>query len=93
MKINNLTLRYFAAFALLTSLLWGFWWLTWVLAIVSLFIFTSYYEIIILGIAYDALYGLPIPQFYNFPYIFTLSSIILFLFAQFLRGKLIAYTT
>ncbi len=61
------------------------------LAIIFLFTFTSYYEIIGAGIVYDVLYGLPLPQFYNFPYIFTVSSVLLFLIALFLKRKLLAY--
>lgn len=91
MKINHPTLRLLAGIVLAASLIWGFWWLTWTLAIIFLFLFSSYYEIIGAGIIYDALYGLPIPQFYNFPYIFTVASIALFLIAYALRKKLLAY--
>lgn len=80
-----------AFFVIGASLIWGYWWLTWVLAIAFLFIFPLYYEIIFAGIVYDAIYGLPLPQFYDFPYMFTVAGIILFILAFFLRKKLAAY--
>ncbi len=91
MILTNPTTRYIAGLVLLASLVWGPWWLTWALAIALLFIFPSYYEILAAGAIYDALYGLPLPQFYNFPYVFTVASIVLFITAHFLRQKLIIY--
>jgi hypothetical protein len=76
---------------MIASIIWAPWWLTWGLAIVFLFIFPSYYEILLWGVAYDSLYGLPLPQFWNFPYIFSLSSAILFVISIYLRKLLLAY--
>lgn len=84
-------MRIFTACLMIASIIWGYWWLTWSLAIIFLFIFPLYYEILFWGVMYDALYGLPLPQFYNLPYIFTISSIILFASAFFLRKILLAY--
>jgi hypothetical protein len=91
MQINKPFLRFAAGFALVVALLWGYWWVVAVLSIVFLFLFPSYYEIIAVGVAYDALYGVALPQFYNFPYVFTAASIVLFIIAYALRKKLIAY--
>lgn len=91
MIITNSSWRYVAGFLLFISLVFGQWWLTWTLAIVFLFIFSSYYEIIITGILYDALYGAALPQFYNFSYVFTVSAFVLFLLAVYLRQKMILY--
>ena len=72
-------------------IMWGYWWLTWCLAIGLLFYYPNYFEIIFLGIFYDSLYGIAIPEFWNIKYIFTISSIILFILAFFLKKKLIIY--
>jgi hypothetical protein len=89
--MNSKAFRIIAALVMVASLLWGYWWLTWSLAIVFLFVFPSYYEILFWGIAYDALYGLPIPQFNNFQYVFSCASIALFLISIYLRKLLLAY--
>jgi len=91
MTVDNKTFRIIAGVAMSGCIVWGYWWLTWVLAISLLFIFYDYYEIILWGIIYDAIYGLPLSQFYNMPYIFSISSIVLFTLAFFLRRNLIAY--
>jgi hypothetical protein len=72
-------------------IMWGYWWITWSAAIIFLFIFPSYYEIIVWGVMYDALYGLPIAQFAGFRYVFTAASVILFTTAFFLRKLLLTY--
>lgn len=91
MNIQSTTARILGAIVVLASIIWGYWWLTWALAILFLFIFTTYYEIIVWGVMYDALYGLAIPQFNEYRYVFTAASIILFLSAFFLRKYLVAY--
>jgi hypothetical protein len=89
MKTN--IFRIAAAFLVLISIIWGYWWITWSLAIVFLFVFPSYYEIIFWGVMYDALYGLPIAQFWGFAFVFSAASIALFLIAHTLRKLLLAY--
>lgn len=84
-------IRILTAIGMFCCIMWGYWWLTWCLAIVLLFYFPSYYEIILWGVIYDALYGIISPEFSNIKYIFTISSIILFAIAFLLRKKLIIY--
>jgi len=83
--------RIVSALVMITLILWGYWWITWSLAIILLFVFKSYYEIIVWGIVYDALYGLTLLQFSNIPLVFSISSIILFLIFFFLRRNLLIY--
>ncbi len=73
------------------SILFGYWWLTWIMAILFLFYFPVYYEIIVWGIIYDSLYGLQIPEFWNIKYIFTIFSILIFIFSLFIKRLLIVY--
>ncbi len=91
MSLHNSTLRIITGLAMLALIVWGYWWLTWIWAIVFLFAFRDYYEIIFWGVMYDALYGLPLLQFWRFPYVFTLASVVLFFISLFLRKKLSAY--
>ena len=72
-------------------IMWGYWWLTWCAAIILLFYFPIYYEIILWGVMYDALYGTALPEFWNIRYIFTIAGITLFLISFFLRKRLIVY--
>jgi hypothetical protein len=90
-KNNETLIRIFLAILVFFCILWGYWWLTWSLIIVFLFYFNLYYEIILWGIMYDAIYGLKLPVFWDIQYVFTISSIILFLIAFYLRKRLIAY--
>lgn len=89
--ITSNIVRIFSALIVIASIIWSYWWLTWVLAIIFLFLFPTYYEILFWGIMYDALYGLSLAQFWGFAYVFTLSSAVLFLFSLFLRKSLLAY--
>lgn len=74
-------------------IMWGYWWLVWCTAILFLFYFPSYIEIIFMGIMYDALYGVSLPEFWNINYIFTISSIVLFFISFIIRKRLIVYET
>jgi len=88
---KKIIIRVLCAILMFCFIMWGYWWLTWCLAIALLFYFPIYYEIILWGIIYDAMYGTAIPEFWNIRYIFTISSIILFLIALFLRKRLVIY--
>ena len=72
-------------------IIYGYWWLTWLLAIIFLFYFPSYYEIILWGIIYDSIYSLEIPMFYDFKYIFTVFSIVTFLLSHYVQKRLSIY--
>lgn len=76
---------------MLISIVWAYWWVALILAIIFIFIFPSYYEILLWGLLYDSLYGIPLAAFMNFPYVSTLASIILFMISCFLRKRLLAY--
>ena len=91
MQNRKLIIRILAGVLMVASIIWGYWWLTWALAIVFLFLFPMYYEIIAWGIIYDAIYGVPLPEFYGIPYVFTISSIVLFLIAFYMRKYLTVY--
>ena len=88
---KNKILRIALDIAIVLTMIWSYWWATWILVIVLLFFFPTYYEIIGWGIVYDALYGLSLPQFHNIPYIFTISSLVLFVIATLLKKYLVAY--
>lgn len=90
MKRQNL-IRIISGIIILGTIIWGYWWLTWSIAIASLFLFPIYFEIIAWGIIYDALYGISLPSFWNIDYIFTIVSIVLFLFSLIIKKRLIIY--
>lgn len=95
--MNNLfkkpsTLARFICFCVvLISIIWAYWWIVLILAIVFLFIFPSYYELLFWGVLYDSLYGAPLASFFNFPYVVTLAAMVLFMISYFLRKRLLAY--
>ena len=65
-------------------------WLTFLGALICLFVFENFYEIIIMGIIFDSLYGIPI-RFISLPAIYTLSASILFIARAFLKKHLKFY--
>ncbi len=88
---KKIFIRVATAILMFCFIMWGYWWMTWCMAIALLFCFSDYYEIIAWGIIYDALYGMSLLEFWNIRYIFTISGIILFVIAFFLKKKLIVY--
>ncbi len=90
---KQVLMRIIIGIAMFCCMMWGYWWLTWCLAIALLFYFPIYFEIILWGIIYDAIYGVPLPEFWNIQYIFTIASIVLFLISLILKKRLIAYET
>ena len=84
-------IRIVAGIIMCFCIIFGYWWLIWALAILLLFYFPIYYEIIAWGIIYDALYGIALPEFWNIKYIFTLASIVLFLISLIIKKRLIIY--
>lgn len=76
-------MRILSGLIMIACIIWGYWWLMLSAAIIFLFIFNSYYEIIAWGIIYDSLYGLT--------HMFTIVFISLFIIAFFLKKYLFAY--
>ncbi|GEM_PF-6678974 len=62
-------------------------WLICPAAIICLFLFENFYEIIIVAIFIDGLYGMP-TRFLSIPAIFTLSASIIFIARSFLKKHL-----
>ncbi len=88
---KRILIRVGAGILMFCCIMWGYWWLTWCAAIALLFYFPVYYEIILWGVMYDALYGMALPEFWNVRYIFSIASIALFLLSFFLRKRLTVY--
>ncbi len=88
---NNIIIRIISALIVVGLMILGYWWLMWIVALVFLFFFKNYYEIILWGIAYDAIYSIQLAEYGNFRYIFTVSSIILYVIGLIFRKRLIVY--
>ncbi len=89
-QING-TARVLLGIGMLASIVGAWWWFTLILTIVFLFLFPVYYEILLWGIIYDALYGLPLARFGGFPYVFTVGAFVLFLATCMIRKILIIH--
>jgi|GEM_PF-444709 hypothetical protein len=91
-------LRILAAVFMIALIAWGNWWLILIAAIVFLFLYETYYEIILWGICCDALYGLPpslsprLFNLFNMSYLATLISIALLFLGIFLKKRLTFYS-
>lgn len=88
---NSLLFRFIAAIILFACIIWGYWWIAWILAIIFLFIFPVYFEILVAGILYDALYGVILPELFHMRCMFTILSFMLFFASVFLKKRLIVY--
>lgn len=84
-------IRIFIGVFVFSCILFGYWWLTLCLSILLLFYFKTYYEILLFGIIYDSIYGLSLPEFWNIRYIFTLTSVVLFIISLMIKKRLIIY--
>ena len=74
--------RIFAALGMLIAIAWLPWWIIMAVAIIFLFYFKNYYEIIIWGIFFDTLYS-------GTGHIGLITSIILLFLTVFLKKRLL----
>lgn len=88
---KNTLIRIVSVIIVFGLIIWAYWWFVWVFIIALLFYFKNYYEIILWGILYDALYSVSLAEYGNFRYIFTISSIILYVIGLIFRKRLIVY--
>ncbi len=63
-------------------------WLVFLGAIVCLFRFENFYEIVLIGVIIDSVYGLP-TSFFSVPIIYTLFASTLFIIRQVLKKHLV----
>jgi hypothetical protein len=89
-KDNNYIERILVDLFLLFSLFLLPWWIFWPLAILMLFKYESYYELIFLAVLSDSIYSVP-GIFIFSKYIFTISSITTFFVVSWLKERVIVY--
>jgi hypothetical protein len=91
-------LRILAGILMIALIVWGSWWIVVIAAVIFIFVYDAYYEIIIWGICYDALYGLPhdlslkLFHLFNMSYFATLIAIVLFFLGIFFKKRLTFYS-
>lgn len=61
------------------------WWLGVLLALVGTFYFKNFYELIVVGVIIDLLFGVPRIRFYGFEWYGTIISVILFAILRFIK--------
>jgi len=67
------------------------WWLTFLLLIIPLFYFSFYFEIIIFGIFVDALFAVPTNFIFEFQFVLTLFTTVLFFLVYILKKRMRYY--
>ena len=80
--------RITANIILLMSVLFAPWWITIILALALVFYFKLYYEFIIAAVITDMLYGVPEVLLFDWVFVYTAFSIILFILVQWLKTRL-----
>lgn len=85
--------RLIAALLMIGLVAWGYWWLILIAACIFLFVYRSYYEIILWGIIFDAVYAAPPEKLFDYrAHIATLLAIALFFLTIFLKKRLAFYS-
>jgi hypothetical protein len=94
-----LVYRVLVSIAILGAIIIAPWWVFAIMALVSVFLFKKYYEIIVLGFIFDLIYGLPINtlegnfiDIIRFSLIFTISSVVVFFVVERLKKNLKFYS-
>ena len=91
--MNTVTGRVGAAFIMIVLLAWGYWWLTLIAAVIFLFVYDSYYEIVLVGICFDALYASPQQGALDYhTHLATIAAIVLLFASIFLKKRLAFYS-
>jgi len=85
---NIVIKRVVASAGVFVSFLFLPWWVALLLGVLGTFYFSRYYEIIILGIFIDVIYGAPEPSFIPFTLFFTAISIALYTLIRITKTKL-----
>lgn len=81
----TLVFRIFCDISLFSSLFYLPWWATAILGVVFLIYFDHFYEIIIIGIIADMVYGIPRKVFFDVEFVSTLAAVFLYLFSNQLK--------
>ena len=55
------------------------WWLVLLCTAGLFFLFERFYELFLVALLLDLLYGVPIPQLYNFEFVLSVGAVVLFL--------------
>lgn len=83
-------LRIFATIILISLITFLPWYVMLPLILVMTFLFSKYYEAILLGLILDAVYG----TFFvisQFPYLFTIITILILILIIYLRDRVLIY--
>jgi hypothetical protein len=67
------------------------WWLVVVFGVLALLAFSSFYEIVILGIVIDSLYNAAITRYHHIEFVVTIGAIFLFIVVEVLKRHLKFY--
>ena len=67
------------------------WWVSYAIAIVGIFFFADFYEIIALGFIIDIVYGTPNTLFFGIQFANTLSAVLLFAAVTFIKNRMRFY--
>ncbi len=87
--MNKLVLkRIIANIILFVCILFAPWWLTIIFSIIFLFYFLDYYELIIAALFVDIIYGTPQNWIFDLPLMYTVFSLVVFVFVRWLKFRL-----
>ena len=90
---RTLVLRILSGIFMVMLIAWGYWWIIGIVACIFLFLYNPYYEMILWGICFDALYASPTQSVYDYrTHIAFLISAVLFFVSIFLKKRLAFYS-
>ena len=92
-KRNIIIARIVIDIVLFLSAILSPWIITVIIAIYGTLLIPRFYEFVIAGLIIDLLYGAQVNSFYNFQYMFLVSSIAAFMILEYLKRFVRVYST
>jgi hypothetical protein len=83
----QITTRIIADIVLLLCVFFAPWWVTFLLATIVAFSYSTFIEIIIVGLLLDLLFGAPGVGFFPFPFVHTIVGSVLYGVSVFIRAR------
>src|SRR3989344_4581768 len=90
-KKNKIKKRVAANLILLALLFIAPWWIVMSVAVLFLFYFKNYFEILIFGFLLDLLYGAPVSAYYGMGYVISVIAALAFALVAVVKNRLVFF--
>lgn len=91
MRPNNIYVRLGATLLLFVSVLFAPWYVTASFAVLFVLFFNRFFEVVLAGLMFDALFGIAVEKFSGFPFVGMTFAIVILILSVFLKKRLAFY--